>query len=267
MEKKTASNPFNSEQRSISGCQWDFFLSHSGPDSGDAEILYHKLSPSAKVFLDVVTLLPGDNFDVALSEALHSSLISVILISPNTENAYYEQEEIAMAVERTRSDPHTHRVIPVYIKAEMIRSDKIPFGLKRKHSIYIPQSGDFADSAHKLLQTLNVMKHYELKKDQLVTDQTAAATKITNHRSKTELISGFNEITKFVRPLLYTLLGLFVLMLGLLVASIFISSDIRTLLITVSASLCALLLACIFGLISRSLSYVPQIVAGNINGG
>ena len=245
---------------------WDFFLSHSGPDRELAETLYSALAPPAKVFLDSISLLPGDNFDVTLTEALHSSLISVILISPNTGNAYYEQEEIAIAINRTREDPNTHRVVPVYINSKQIPPEKIPIGLTRKHSLYISDQDDITETGKKLLKTLDVMKHYEIRKDRIVEEQQIAVLKITNPRTNADLISGFNEVTRFVRVPLYTLFALFFLMLAILVTCIIIPSEFRGLLITIIGSLCALLLGGIFWLIARSLRYAPQIAQGKING-
>jgi len=246
---------------------WDFFLSHAGPDKDTAETLYHTLAPPAKVFLDAESLVPGDNFDTALPDALHASLISVILISPNTEKAYYEQEEIAMVIERTRADPDTHRVVPVYINSKDIPPGKIPFGLKRKHSLYISGPDDFAKTGNQLLKTLDMMKKYEIKKDATVVEQQKAVAKITNSSSRTEVISGFNDVTRFVRTPLYALMALFVLMIALLFVCMVIPSDVKGLLIAIVGSLAALLLAGIFWLIARSLRYAPQIAKGNINAG
>ena len=138
-------------QESGSKYAWDFFLSHSSADTDNAKVLYNVLNPPAKVFLDAFSLVPGDNFDVSLPEALQGSLISVILISPNTEQAYYEKEEIAMAIQIARADPDTRRVVPVYMNmTEAKLPAKAPFGLTRKHSLYIYNPDDFTDTGKKL---------------------------------------------------------------------------------------------------------------------
>ena len=111
------------------------------------------------------------------------------------------------------------------------------------------------------------MKGFEIKKDQVVEEQLKAVTKITDRKSNVDVISGFIEITKFIRPLLNTLLVLLVLMIGVLVTSIFIASEVRGLMIAVSGSLCALLLLIILWLVARSFKYAPEIAKGNINGG
>jgi hypothetical protein len=246
---------------------WDFFLAHAGDDLPVAQNLYLKLDPPAKVFLDQVSMLPGDDFDVTLSQAQRSSLISVILVSSKTELAYYQREEIAAAIDMARNDPLTHRVVPVYLNAKQIPRDQIPYGLKLKHSLYVPESGDLTEAGQQLLNTLEVMKHYDEKKTQIVASQRVALEKLVNGRSNTEKFVGFNEVIKFVRPLLYTLVVLLILMIGVLVICILVPSDVQGLLVAISGSLAALLLFSILWLIARSLKYSPVIAEGRINGG
>ena len=246
---------------------WDFFLAHAGTDLPIAQDLYGKLAPPAKVFLDAVTMLPGDDWDRELRTAQRGSLISVIIVSAKTDDAYYQREEIAAAVDMARQDPRTHRVVPVYVNAKEIPRDVIPYGLRLKHSLYVTDSGDLTETGTHLLKTLEVMKHYEEKKTEVVATQRIALEKIVSNRSNAEVLSGFNEVTKFVRPLLYTFIVLLVAMIALLGASMFAPADIRGLMAAVSASLAALLLAGILWLSARSLRFAPQIAHGQINGG
>jgi hypothetical protein len=219
------------------------------------------------VFLDDENLLPGDDFDKVLAAAQRSSLISVVIVSPNTESAYYQREEIAAALQMAREDPRTHRVVPIYLNGKRIPSGAIPYGLRLKHSLYVPESGDITEVEQRLLRTLQAMKHYEAKKVQVVAEQREAITKITDSGSNQERLAGFNEVTKFVRPLLNALIALFVLMAALIVGCVWMPPDVRGLLATVFGGLCAFLLAAIMWLSARSLSYAQQIAQGHINGG
>jgi hypothetical protein len=244
---------------------WDFFLAHAGDDLPVAQDLYVKLNPPARVFLDAITILPGDDWDHELRTAQRASLISVIILSPKTSDAYYQREEIAAAIDMARKDRRSHRVVPLYFKE--VPSDGIPYGLRLKHSLYVPESGDLTAVGTRLLETLEDMKQYEEKKTEVIATQRRALEKIGNNRSNAEVLSGFNEVTKFVRPLLYTLIVLLVVMIALLGGSMFAPPDIRGLMAAVSASLAALLLAAILWLSARSLRYAPQIAHGHINGG
>ena len=247
--------------------QWDFFLAHAGPDLPIATDLYGSLNPPATVFLDDISLTPGDNFDEALQAAQRSSLISVILLSPNSKKAYYQREEIAAAIQMAREDPHTHRVVPVYVKAQEIPKDDIPYGLRLKHSLHVPSSGDLSATGRRLLATLELMKDADKKKDQIIATQRIALEQIASKRTGAEVVSGVKEVTRFFHPLLYMLTFLLVVSMVLLVVSALSSSDLRGLLVTVFASLSALLIAFILWLTARSFSYALQIGSGKINGG
>lgn len=253
------------QQRSIPSYDWDFFLAHAGDDLPVAQLLYLKLDPPAKVFLDHVNIVLGDDWDVKLREAQRASLISVVLVSSNTNQAYYQREEIAAAIEMARQDPSTHRVVPVYLNGK--QSPDIPYGLKLKHSLYVPESGDLTETGQQLLKTLEIMKDQEEKKTHIVANYRVGVDQITNGRTNAEVLAGFNEVTKFVRPLLYTLIVLLILMIVLMVISLLVPSDVRGLLLTMSGSLAALLLLSILWLSARSLKYAPIIAQGRINGG
>jgi hypothetical protein len=247
--------------------EWDFFLAHAGADLPDATTLYHKLTPPAAVFLDEVCLVPGDDWPEVLPAAQRSSLISVILVSPNSDQGYYDKEEIAAAIQMARDDPRTHRVVPVYFKAKEIPNDKIPYGLRPKHSLYVPDSGDLSEIGERLLATLDVMRQYEEKKGEIVAAQRIAVEKIVSKRSGTEVLSGLGEVTKVVRPFLYMLIFLLVVMLALTLVAALTPSDLRLLLVTTFASVSVLLLGFILWFTARSFSYALQIVPGRINGG
>ena len=246
---------------------WDFFLAHAGPDLDIARNLKRELEPPARTFLDDENLVLGDDFDAELAEAQQSSLISVVIVSPNTEQAYYQREEIAAAIQMSREDPHTHRVVPVFFNQAQIGSRQIPYGLRLKHSLRVLDSSDLTEAGKRLLQTLEQMKHYEEKKTDVVAKQRAAIPKVTSGNASA--LVGLAEITRFVRPLLKTLLVLFVLVVALLITCLLLPyfAEVRALLATVLGSLCALLLAAMLWLTARSFSYAQQIAQGRINGG
>jgi len=56
-----------------------------------------------------------------------------VLVSAKTEEAYYQREEVAAAIDLARKDPDTHRVVPVYLDAASAHS--LPYGLRIKHGI------------------------------------------------------------------------------------------------------------------------------------
>jgi TIR domain len=115
--------------------RWDFFLAHAGADAAFAEALYDRLTSKARVFLDSRVLLAGDDWDRELQKAQHESRVTVVLISAQTDGAYYVREEIAAALELARHDSDRHRVIPVYLDGGPDRA--IPYGLRLKHGLLV----------------------------------------------------------------------------------------------------------------------------------
>ncbi len=139
--------------------EYDFFIAHAGPDTDAAEELYNLLLPGARVFLDSKTLLPGDDWDRELALAQKDSLISVVMISSRSGDAYYQREEIAAAISMAREDKKRHRVVPVYL--EEISGDEVPYGLRVKHALSIDRHGGFAGVANQLNNLLTRIRPRE----------------------------------------------------------------------------------------------------------
>ena len=248
---------------------WDFFLAHAGPDLEVAKGFKEKLDPPARAFLDAVNVNLGDDWDQTLGEAQRASLISVIILSSNTAKAYYQREEIAAAIQMAREDPNTHRVVPIYVGAKPFAPAEIPYGLRLKHGLSVRSPNDFPAACERLLETLRMMKHYEEKRATVVAQYQKAIPRLTGDDATAGRLSGLGAITRFVRPLLWTLLVLFVLMAALLIVCLLLPSfaDVRGLLAAVFGGMCALLLAALLWLVARSLKHAQQIAEGRINGG
>lgn len=143
------------------GYNWDFFIAHSSEDIKCAEDLFSCLMPYADVFLDSKTLLAGDEYDLIIPNAQRTSLITVVLVSDSTEEAYYQREEISAAIDMARKNSESHRVIPICLNS--IVKERMPYGLKLKHSITLSKKVTIDTVADQLLTTLvrlnNTMEH------------------------------------------------------------------------------------------------------------
>jgi hypothetical protein len=138
--------------------RWDFFLAHAGADRRDAEELHGHLAGQARVFLDSRCLLLGDDWDRELSRAQRNALVTVVLVSGQSEHAYYEREEIAHAIEMARHDPTSHRLVPVFLDRSSASRRDIPYGLRLKHGVNVEDAGGLAGVANKLLELLNRLR-------------------------------------------------------------------------------------------------------------
>lgn len=132
---------------------WDFFIAHAGPDRKSAERLRDQLGAkkAARIYLDSQKLAGGDPWQSRLKEALSSSRVSVVLISPHTPKAWYQQEEVVLAIELARDEYVAHTIVPVYLKAA--RVSDTPYGLRRLHTLR-EGSGGMQGVADELVRTL-----------------------------------------------------------------------------------------------------------------
>jgi hypothetical protein len=91
------------EQRWNSHEEVRFFIANAGANHEVAIQLYQILNGLGRVFLGSESLLPGDRWDEELPTVRKESRVTVVRISSRTEQAYYQREGIAAAVDLSRS--------------------------------------------------------------------------------------------------------------------------------------------------------------------
>jgi hypothetical protein len=133
--------------------RWDFFIAYAASDRAAAETLYDLLRPPFRVFLDQRSLMPGDDWSRRISAALDETAVTLVLISSGTDAAYYEREEIAAAIDMSRRAGSPRQVVPIILDgvAEEVR---MPYGLRLKQSISVPEAGGLPQVAQRLTTTL-----------------------------------------------------------------------------------------------------------------
>ena len=148
-----ASSRMSSRPRVRKPTSWDFFIAHASPDKKAAESLKRSLetTANARVYIDSAGLLGGDPWQSGLKEALAASRVSVVLISTHTPKAWYQQEEVVLAIELAREEYVAHRIVPVYLKGARARDT--PYGLRRLNSLQEGPKGMRA-IANELARTL-----------------------------------------------------------------------------------------------------------------
>lgn len=137
--------------------RWDLFIAHAGADIEPARRLFGLLEPRLQVFLDAARLRLGDDWDEALAAAQRDARVTVVLVSQRTEAAFYQREEIAAAIQMARSDPLSHRVVPVYLDAES--AARPPYGLTLKHGVRLAPGDDLAALADTLVELAVDLRH------------------------------------------------------------------------------------------------------------
>lgn len=137
--------------------RWDFYLIHSEVDRLSALELYEVLSPHARVFLDERSIIPGDNWSRVLPVVLKQSRIIVVLVSPNTRNAWYENSEIRITIDLLRDFSDRYRVITLLLdNVSPIHRSNLPYGLEQTVSISLSEcGGGWQQVIQRLLDTLH----------------------------------------------------------------------------------------------------------------
>ncbi len=135
--------------------KWDIFIAHASPDKNIAEALYDTIGRQLQVFLDTKCLRLGDEWDSELARAQRDALVTIVIVSPHANDGYYAREEIACAVQMARDNPRAHRVVPIFLTADLFRNP--PYGLALKHGLLLDDTVSIqsvSDALAKLVQTL-----------------------------------------------------------------------------------------------------------------
>jgi len=136
---------------------WDLFIAHAGPDLALAKQLYALVHTQVKTFLDSECVKLGDDWDAMLSGAQSQTLVSVVLVSTNTDKAYYQREEIAAAIAMARKDAESHRVVPIFVGKDGEEA-AIPYGLRLKHGIILSDELNLEDAADRLIELVHQLR-------------------------------------------------------------------------------------------------------------
>jgi len=137
--------------------KWDFFLAHAGADTATAEQLHDLLAGSAKVFLDSRSLELGKNWDQELAAAQENSRITVVLVTQNTDAAYYQRVEVQEAIRMSQTSNDDHRVIPLYVDEASAKSKQ--YGLNLKNGLTLSGTVTLETAAFRLLATLKRLQY------------------------------------------------------------------------------------------------------------
>lgn len=248
--------------------KWDFFLAHAGHDVAVAESLFDLLSPHARVFLDSRCLLEGDNWDEELALAQRASLVTVVLVTLSTEQAYYQREEIAAAVDLARKNKDGHRVVPIYWKNPADQHTDIPYGLRLKHGIFAAGPDDLPHTAERLIALLGKLVQRNTATATFVQTQQQALWNVTqgNYKERFEAARAIMEIFPYARTaLMIIILVLLLAMVACLLFAVFTRSFDVTIqaALAILACLCALAVSCLMMMWNKSVNLARDMIQGN----
>ena len=110
--------------------KWDVFISYATPDVAEASDLWARLTERGlRCFIDRECLDVGDRWPQKLKDELERSTSVAVVVSANSDAAFYQGEEIALAIGVARS--LGRRVMPIYLGDDV----PPPLGLITLHAL------------------------------------------------------------------------------------------------------------------------------------
>jgi hypothetical protein len=123
---------------------WDYFITYSSQDYWYADRLFAELVKTGRVFLDRLCLRPGDIWPVRLRAEQDRARCTVVLLTENTNQAWFAKSECIHAIELARQGGH--RIVPVLIG----KGATLPYGLEQIHAIRHDAYNDFASTVRQI---------------------------------------------------------------------------------------------------------------------
>lgn len=124
--------------------RYDLFLAYPSANKPSARALYQLLQPDVRVFLDEVSIEPGDRWDQVIPAAQRASRATVILISSHADAAWYLGHELVTAIALHRAGGHD--LVPVLIDP----GAPLPYGLSHVQALDAAAAGGLAGVASRL---------------------------------------------------------------------------------------------------------------------
>ncbi|MCA9541664.1 MAG: toll/interleukin-1 receptor domain-containing protein [Myxococcales bacterium] len=104
---------------------FDVFLAYPRAAEGLARVIYERLVDRYAVFFDQEKLLPGDVWDEIVPAAQANALVSLLLITPQVDEAWYLRNEVQAAIAHMRET--RQKVVPIV--ALGATKGMLPYGL------------------------------------------------------------------------------------------------------------------------------------------
>jgi TIR domain/50S ribosome-binding GTPase len=121
------------------------FLCHASPDKKEVSELHRRLARlnGVQPWLDVVDLIPGQEWELEIPKALEASHMIVVCLSPNSvDRDGYVQKEIKLALDlRDRKPDDRIFIVPI-----RLADCKLPQRLGRWHCVDLFSKGGFSEA-------------------------------------------------------------------------------------------------------------------------
>jgi len=137
--------------------RWDIFLSFAGKRPSEAHAFFDALRKHGRVFFTATEQNVLTNWASDIRRAQQNSDSSVILVSTESQTAYYQQEEVALAISLSRESRGSHRVLPVYLDGRPKATEWNLYGIPILQDVSVPEVGGIQAAADRVLLRLGLV--------------------------------------------------------------------------------------------------------------
>jgi hypothetical protein len=150
------------QQDSKPNQHFDIFLSHNWVDKPWVKEIYNNLTPSANVFFDEESIVPGDNIVAAVEKGIENSSHVVLILTPESVQSQWVALEVSTSI---FTDPNAaqRKIIPILLK-----DCKIPLLLRRIK--YVDARDKTADETAKIILKATSSGVGEIPTERIVTE-------------------------------------------------------------------------------------------------
>ena len=155
----------------------NIFISYRRDDTAyQAQILHHALNEQGNVFMDVDSILPGDDLNTAIYESISRADVILILIGPNWLSANLNGQ-------RRIDDPHDFIrleleaalaqdkiLVPVLFDTSMPSAEEVPQSLQRlvlHNALVLRMGADFSRDVDRLKDAMRLLVSREKNRQQI----------------------------------------------------------------------------------------------------
>lgn len=114
---------------SNSGYTYDVFISYVREDISIVDTLAAALrNEGINLFLDIVAIKAGEDYNKVISEAISRSKVILLIISEAWFKSNWAREELAIAIELYRAGEV--RLVPVYLSEDYVNDRRLPYAVR-----------------------------------------------------------------------------------------------------------------------------------------
>ncbi|QDT25123.1 hypothetical protein Enr10x_04170 [Gimesia panareensis] len=159
---------------------WDIFIAYPSSDRLLAKRIADSLRPFLNVFIDIDQLRIGNSWDLELQKAVNSSIVVLVIVTENSNKAFFERDEILRALDRMKKESESCIVVPVFAAGVEPDSESIPYGLRPLQGFILDKDQELENLGRMLVDRIAELRPLHI-------DPTRFSKTIVDHFKRIEL--------------------------------------------------------------------------------